>query len=233
MVEKLLIIAYSDNRFSKEAGRFTAQINPEKYSEDFEVRFESKDSVNPAGVSPRYKGHQPRRLALDFYLDGTGAVDSTSVRDSVSAKQTVSVRLKQFLDVVYQFDGSIHRSRYVQVCWGTLAFHCVLEKVDVDYTLFDPDGAPLRAHVTAKFVNFASEKKLALKARKQSADLTNYRQVAAGDTLPLMCYKVYGDASLYVEVARRNGLVNFRRLALSQWLEFPPRDQLLGASGAG
>ncbi len=43
-----------------------------------------------------------------------------------------------------------------------------------------------------------------------------------GDKLPLMCFAVYGDARHYLDVARVNGLADFRALVPGQQLLFPP-----------
>jgi nucleoid-associated protein YgaU len=44
----------------------------------------------------------------------------------------------------------------------------------------------------------------------------------AGDTLPLLCARIYGDSSYYTDVARFNGLADVRSLRAGQRLHFPP-----------
>ena len=48
------------------------------------------------------------------------------------------------------------------------------------------------------------------------------RLVRAGDTLPLMCYRIYGSAGYYLEVAAVNGIDNFRKLEPGSRVVFPP-----------
>ena len=48
------------------------------------------------------------------------------------------------------------------------------------------------------------------------------RTVKAGDTLPLMCYRIYGDPKYYLDVAEVNHLGNFRVLIPGSALVFPP-----------
>jgi hypothetical protein len=234
MLKKLVIVAFTDNHYEKSAGVvFTAQINPEKYTENLSVKFESESNVNPAGITPTYKGKGARRMSLDFLLDDTGVLPDNSYESNAPQTKTVVARIQSFTDVAYKSDGGIHRPRYLRILWGALVFNCVLEKLDVDYTLFDPRGMPLRALLKAVFLHYAAADKLALEARNKSSDLTHYRRVAVGDTLPLMCQQVYGDSSLYFQIARRNALTNFRRLTENQWIEFPPKDELLSpARGA-
>jgi nucleoid-associated protein YgaU len=49
--------------------------------------------------------------------------------------------------------------------------------------------------------------------------------VREGDNLPLLTYRIYGNAELYLEVARVNKLINFRRLRVGSRVAFPPVDK--------
>jgi nucleoid-associated protein YgaU len=91
--------------------------------------------------------------------------------------------------------------------------------------LFNPDGQPIRAVAKVKFKRSMEEKKRAAKENRKSPDLTHLRKVKAGDTLPLMCYRIYGDPKYYLKVAEINGLGNFRFLKPGTALLFPPIDQ--------
>jgi nucleoid-associated protein YgaU len=94
--------------------------------------------------------------------------------------------------------------------------------MSVDYTLFKPSGEPLRAKVKLSFSGFMSKEEEALRANRSSPDLTHLIEVKAGDTLPMLCYRVYKDCSYYLEVAKVNGITNFRDLQLGTKLHFPP-----------
>ena len=93
---------------------------------------------------------------------------------------------------------------------------------NVKYTLFDIDGAPIRAEVSLDFFEFESFKEIEAKQNKQSPDLTHIIEVKSGDTLPNLCNKVYNDPSYYMQVARINGLSSFCRLKPGTRLVFPP-----------
>ena len=62
-------------------------------------------------------------------------------------------------------------------------------------------------------------------AGDQSADLTHVRLVKQGDSLPALCEQVYGNPRLVAEVARANGLDNFRALRAGMQLRFPPLEK--------
>ena len=59
-------------------------------------------------------------------------------------------------------------------------------------------------------------------ARKSSPDVTHVRTVREGDTLPLLCWEVYGSSTPYPRVAAFNRLGGFRDLVVGSQLVFPP-----------
>ena len=130
--------------------------------------------------------------------------------------------LEKFNRVVYDYAGDQHRPRKVLLVWGTLAFVCALTSLDYQFTLFKPDGTPLRAVAHCSFREAVSDVECELQENNSSPDLTHLREVSAGDSLPLIAHRVYGDASLYLEVARVNKLINFRRLEAGSRLSLPP-----------
>jgi len=106
--------------------------------------------------------------------------------------------------------------------WGTLIFKGRATEVSINYKLFNANGEPIRAIVKVKFKGSIEEKLRIAKENKSSPDLTHERIIKAGDTLPLMCQRIYGEARRYVQVAEYNGLTNFRSLLPGQRLLFPP-----------
>jgi hypothetical protein len=219
MLEKLKILAYSDENLKKKIGEYTVQINPEKYGQSFSTEFVKRTNLNSSGTTTKYVSQKPQTLSLELYLDGTGAVRKSAQDTTVIS---VAAEIKKLNDVVYKYNGEIHSPNYLQILWGKLDFDCRITGMDVEYLLFAPTGVPLRAKLSPKFEQYISPEKLALQSRSSSPDLTHYRTVAAGDTLPLMCYRIYQDPKYYLEVARVNGLFDFRNLEPGRRIFFPP-----------
>jgi hypothetical protein len=219
MLEKLRILAYTDENLTEGCGQYTVQINPENYKQKLSTEFTRQESLSTQGVVTKFVTQQPQEISFDFYLDATGVVGK-----NIGAKEVTSVNdeISKFNEVVYKYNGSIHSPNYLKVLWGALSFECRITSIDFEYLLFAPSGVPLRAKLSAKFDQYVSPKKLALKAANSSPDLTHYRIVAAGDTLPLMCHRIYRDSKYYIEVARVNGLIDFRNLEPGQRIFFPP-----------
>ncbi len=215
---KLLFQAYKDSAFRQadKALKFSVQFNPGEYGLAFELVYNNKKPQNGTDAEQHFSHAKPSDLKLSFMLDGTGA--GGREHEDVD----VSQRVKEFMQVVYQYQGDKHRPRYLMVSWGRLVFKGALKTININYTLFDPDGFPLRAKIDTVLVSALSFERQVAENSPESPDMTHLRTVYDGDSLPLMTHNIYEDQSLYVQVARRNGLVNFRRLQTGQQIIFPP-----------
>jgi hypothetical protein len=140
----------------------------------------------------------------------------------VFTEDGITKQVDTFRSVVFDYDGNIHSPTFLKLNWASLNFKCRLTTLDIRYTLFKPDGTPLRARANAAFIVFYDEKELARMANNTSPDLSHLVTVKGGDTLPLLCYEIYGSSTPYLEVARVNRLENFRNLVTGTQLLFPP-----------
>jgi len=91
--------------------------------------------------------------------------------------------------------------------------------------MFQPSGVPLRAVITAGFADSSDDTTRVALEQNQSPDLTHVRLVKAGDNLPSLCYKIYGDSSYYLDVARVNRIDQFRKLEPGTKIFFPPLEK--------
>ena len=219
---------------------YSALVNPETYV----VR--QKVNYNPApppqgnpGKNQQYNNTPPPDIQFDFIFDSTGvvpkpldglagALGGIPIAGAIAAalaappKYDILAEIEAFKNIVLTYDGDIHEPRDVQLLWGTLSFTGKLTSLQFNYKLFQPDGTPIRAVATAAFTGSIDDNLREALKKSNSPDLTHIRKVAAGDTLSLMTYKIYGDASYYLEVARINKLINFRNLEPGTELFFPP-----------
>jgi nucleoid-associated protein YgaU len=216
---KILINAYNDREMteSEKTGSFTLPINPEQYAQKFEINYDAKVAPGNQGVEEKFIASAPEELKLDFVFDGTD-----TVHGYVHLGKSVPQQIREFKEVVYDLSGEIHQPRYLKVMGLGITFHSVLKNLDITYTLFKTDGTPLRAKISATFLNFKEVKRRVAEEGKNSPNLTHFRQVKGGDGLPLMVYKIYKDPKYYLEVARANNLTNFRRLNTGEQIRFPP-----------
>jgi nucleoid-associated protein YgaU len=109
--------------------------------------------------------------------------------------------------------------------WGKDLVKGVCSSLNIAYKLFNPNGTPIRAMCKVTIREMKDDERRVAEERRSSPDLTHYRTVKKGDTLPLMCYRIYGHSKYYVQVAKVNGLSNFRNLQPGTELFFPPIDK--------
>lgn len=216
-LERLLIRAYEAPDYKgTPAAVFNAYVNPSEITLGYEVQFTDESGAGASGARMDYNKVKPGDLSLSFFIDGTGANGRPAdVQQVIADFQSVT-----------GYSGKIHRTTYLEVAWGTLRVkRCVLKSASIAYKLFRPDGVPLRAVISATFVdNSDDQTRVAIQA-DQSSDLTHVRLVKAGDTLPGLCEEIYNEPRMYLEVARANGLDNFRALQAGTRLAFPPLEK--------
>ena len=216
-LEKLQIQAFSDAACTNEVSKpIKAFINPEGYSRDCSITYKDVELIGDSGNTMAFVGMGDDTLTLsNLIVDGTGIV-------SLGNYQSVDAYIKEFNDVVYKFNGSMHQANFLMVTWGSLNYIGVCKSFKVRYTMFKPDGSALRAFidlVVGSSIDLKTKSKMAV---KESPDLTHYRTVKAGDTLPLMTYRIYGDSAFYLQVAQINNLKSIFAIKPGDRIYFPP-----------
>ncbi len=215
MLSKFKIISFSDDELRSKTGQYQVQINPENYEHGHTTEYTIDRGIDAAGALAKFKTHKPEYVKFDLIIDATGVVPGvTSIEDEIA----------KFRKTAYAFVGKVHSPNYLKLIWGKLAFDCMLNSMDVSYLLFSPAGLPLRAKLALNFRQHQTPADLARRSGKQSADLTHARVTSSDRTLPLMCYQVYDDDTLYPQVARENDLNDLMHLSVGQELNFPPVD---------
>jgi len=214
-LERLLIRAYKKPDYAEASliGSFESYVNPSEIVLSYELEYASSQGAGTTGSRMEFTKAKPGDLSLSFFLDGTGANGRPSdVQQKIAEFQTVT-----------GYNGDIHRPNYLKIAWGTVAIkRCVLKSASIVYKLFKADGTPLRATITAVFVDAVADQTRVALAQDQSPDLTHVRVLRAGETLAGLCQQIYGDPALYLKVARANKLDQVRHLPAGTRVRFPP-----------
>ena len=224
-LEKMLIIAFSDKERQSEVGKYTFQYNPENYAQKYEIKYEEEQPDGATEADLRFKAAVPQELSLKFLFDATGASPAATAAAPEGEIKDVYEELKKFRELVWDYHGDNHQPRYLRLLWGKLDFECRLTTLNVSYTLFKPDGTPLRATVDTTFKKSIEKPKENASNDASSPDLTHLVTVKAGETLPNLSTRIYGTPDYYLEVARVNSLDNFREIEPGTQLVFPPLDK--------
>ena len=213
-LEKIRIETYSDDKYkNKGSEEFVAMFNPGKYSLKYEIEQNEKQGAGTSPSAPSFAKMKPQEIDLEFLLDGTGVTGETV---------DVQKKAEEFLKAAYEFKGDKHKPRYLRIWWGkAFVFDCVLKSADINYTLFQPSGIPLRAKIAAKFSGFVNDELREKKEDKQSPDITHVVEVPPKERIDYLSFKEYEQSSYYMQVASFNNLNSFRKLKPASTLIFP------------
>lgn len=222
-LEKMLILAFTDSEKAENGGladadaSFEALINPETYTLEYKLKFsDSGQGQGSSGQQLKYEYSEPEEIIFEFLFDNTGIIDG-------KPRANIVDDIQKFREVLIDYDGDSHEPRHFKLVWGQNSiFKGRVTEVSITYKMFLPDGTPIRAVAKVKFKSSIEDAIRAAQENKTSPDLTHIRKVKAGDTLPFMCYKIYGDPKYYLTIAEVNGLNNFRNLTVGTDLIFPP-----------
>lgn len=203
---------------------FFLSVNPESYSKNMRIELEQSNPPGNHGTSPRFTNAQPEELRLEFIFDGTETIENYKYNDPDD--KSVKRQLELFFAVTYHMESETHRPNFLKLFWGKyLQFQCVISSIDVNFQLFEPNGDPVRAKVSATFAKYVAPKERSAKAKLSSPDLTHFRQAKAGDRLDLMTNRIYKDPKYVLQIAKANNLTTIRSLTAGQDLRFPPLDK--------
>ncbi|WP_372756877.1 LysM peptidoglycan-binding domain-containing protein [Mariniflexile sp.] len=218
-LQKLIIKAYKDEKFNDpvEDGEFITLLNPEKYVIVYKPEYQEEQGQGTSAAQPKFTRISPQELNVELLFDSTGVIDGKP-----NQKDGIIDQIDRFKKIVFDYSGEEHKPYYLQIGWGALLFKGSLIDLSIEFKLFAPDGTPLRALAKLKVKGAVDEDLRAARENNKSPDLTHRRIVKAGDTLPLMTFRIYGDSKYYLEVAKSNNLYNFRKLIPGQELFFPP-----------
>lgn len=209
-LEKLKI----KNEDSRE--EFSVLFNPTEYSIDGASKWTEQEK---RGQKPelQYTGGDRKKLTMELFFDTYEA--QSDVREH-------TVRIGNLL----VFNKEKHRPPKVTISWGQAApggafaefpFTGVLESLKQQFTLFLPDGTPVRAKLAVVFLQFTLTEQELKKNEGHSADKTKTYRVKQGDTVSGIASLFYKDPAQWRHIALANDLDDPSRLEAGQILTIP------------
>ncbi len=203
-----------------EKGEVRFQFNPKEYSIKKSASWERKPAKGAKKTSmPEFKGADPRSMSVECFLD---ACDSPS--------GDVTKDLETLFRCCTPEGESVGKNKpsppFVTFGWGkTKGFTAFVKSVNAKYTLFKPDGTPIRAVATIELEEIPTE---ASNQNPTSGGLPARRThtVVAGDTLQSVAYREYGNPGLWRALAHGNDIDDPLRLPVGTHLMVPPHEEV-------
>jgi len=196
---------------------FNVLFNPTEYTIEDSSKWQDQEA-NRRRPELQYTGGERKKLSMDLFFD------------TYEIKQDVRLHTGNFaklLVVSTKDDNTGKRPPKVQLSWGPanpdsgFPFVGVLESLKQSFTLFTPEGMPVRAKLTVSFKEFALPvDELQKEPRRSSFPLQVYT-VKAGDTLSGIAGVLWKDPFKWRLLAEANEIDNPRALTPAQTLIVP------------
>jgi nucleoid-associated protein YgaU len=184
-------------------------FNPGRYGIDAANQIAEIGVPGLAGPILQFVRGNSRTLTMQLLFDTYE--DGTDVRDHTDA-------VYGLLDI----EATTHAPPVCEFRWGRVQFRGVLERVNGQFTLFLPDGTPVRATLDVTFRQFTDVQLSVRLSPTESADHATTHVVVRGETLAAIAAQQYGDSGRWRPIADVNRLANPRKLVPGQVLAIPP-----------
>lgn len=162
-------------------------------------------------------------LLFDTYEQGTDVrifTDRITGWDAGSMLSKLPDIAKGLMDI----DSELHAPPICLFIWGTFIFQCIIERVTKKFTMFLPEGIPVRATLTVTLKEYREVDIQVKEISFQSSDLTKRWVVTQGDSLWLIAAKEYGNPGDWRLIAEANRIDNPRIIYPGQELIIPVKE---------
>jgi hypothetical protein len=204
-------------------GPIECWFNPKDYTITKKNQWKSDPVVGAALPVAQFGGGQPRSLTLDLLFDAS---------DTSGDVSGITDELFKLMEVDKSLGSAKNSARppTVTFTWGpTVTFKAVVDNLSVQYTLFSPEGKPLRAQ--AKLSLIQAEKAQGKSTGKGNPKKNNpttraipglgSHVVRDGDSLASIAFAHYRDATQWRPIAEANGIDDPLRLRRGRTLTIP------------
>lgn len=187
-------------------------FNPSEISVEKGVTYAEQEIPGLDSPIQQFVHGEAEKLSVELFFDGYE--DGEDVRGRTDEVNRLLV-----------VDGIPHRPPIVAFVWGTISFTAVVERANTTFTMFLPDGTPVRARIDLTFREYTPPLKQLRAEPRHSADRTTVHQVVEGETLPAIAAAEYGRPTAWRRIAEANDVDDPRRLRPGDELVIPALEQ--------
>jgi nucleoid-associated protein YgaU len=140
---------------------------------------------------------QNETLKLELFFDTT--------QDGMDEGATDVRTLTNSFYQLVKMQPKTHAPPRVRLSWGEgLSFKAIVESIDQKFTLFSPNGVPLRATLSVSLREYKTLEEQLAELNLQTSDHTRVHTVVANETLASIANVEYGDAREWRRIAEAN-----------------------------
>ena len=206
------------------------QFNPTEFSLDKSAQIAEIAIPGLDAPLQQFVRGQSEKLTLDLFFDttedgmGTGATSVTTYTDTIY--QLVKIEPDRHAPPICtfiwndKFPGTNISSHLGNQRRNE--FQCIVENVKQKFTLFSPEGVPLRATLTVTLREYKTLDEQLKQLNLNSPDRTQSHIVQQGETLASIAAQYYRKSGEWRRVADANAIEDPRRIEIGAFLSVPP-----------
>ena len=198
------------------------RFNPKEYSIQKSATWNRPTNKSAKSSSkPEFGGAQPQSVSMELLFDDWENPDADLLAD-------VHTLLGWMMPTEKSISNGKPQPQVLKLQWGSnhslSDFKGFLKSVSVKYTMFKPDGKPVRATASIALEEVPDEPK---GTNPTSGSLAGRRTyvVAVGDSLHSVAFAEYGDPGLWRALAVFNGVDDPLRVSAGTRLLLPSADE--------
>lgn len=165
-----------------------------------------------------------RTVTLDLFFDTYEAcLDVRTFTDRITGWDAGSMfsNLPGGSKGLMDIDSDLHAPPVCLFIWGAFMFQCLIERVSKRFTMFLPEGIPVRATLNVTLKEYREVDIQIREIDLHSSDLTKRWVVKQGESLWYIAAMEYGDPADWRLIAEANDIENPRALLPGQELVIP------------
>jgi nucleoid-associated protein YgaU len=194
-------------------------FNPEEYTTNRDINYAQTAVPGLSAPIIQFVNGNMQTLDMELFLD---TYESHKEGNRVLNQPGDDVRkLTTKITELMNIDATIHAPPVLLFTWGSLSFTCVLARVSQHFTMFRPDGMPVRAKLQVTFNEFRNVDLEAKEIKRETADYSKLYKIKQDETLSSIAASVYKNPRLWRPIALRNGIDNPRSLPVGEILVIP------------
>ena len=193
-------------------------FNPDEFSVERTNQFTEVNIPGLPSSTFQFVKGGARTITMDLTFDTyEEKVDVRTFTDRITGWESETKKAKGLMDI----DSDLHAPPICLFIWGAYIFPCIIERATKRFTMFLPDGTPVRARLNITLKEYKEFETQVKEISLQSADRTKTRQVKQGDSLWFIAAKEYGNPALWRYIAEANRIDNPRVLKPGMELIIP------------
>lgn len=222
-VKKAKIVVVDENGNADTSKSITCMYNPETLQFSRSASWDQREIPQEGHAEHSYKGGGGASLSVKLLFDTTRDMQEHGL--NVKAGNDVR-QYTDFLFSLMEVDAETGEPPYCRFEWGGKFFFVkgYVKSVSANYTLFLPDGTPIRAEVDVSFEETDSEESLDNRGQNPTTR-TEARKtwvVREGERLDWIAYQEYGNPARWRHIAEVNDISDPLDLQPGQVLKLTP-----------